>query len=145
MGVSMGTHLIRKSLSDSKGLLHAWWKVVAFRLPLAQHEALGWLGAPPGFSRLHLMDFLVHTVVSGPRDFWNMQQEKTLALAQALQACAEESGVPTGVLCKSVWELQNCMVPLMTLSGDDIVEVSLLKPMGDKHGTPPHWRTKLFF
>ena len=27
--------------------------------------------------------------------------------------------------------------PPMTLSGDDIVEASLLKPMGDEHATPP--------
>ena len=29
------------------------------------------------------------------------------------------------------------MAPLMTLSSDDIVELSLLKPMGNKHRTPP--------
>ena len=29
------------------------------------------------------------------------------------------------------------MAPLMTLSGDDIVEASLLEPTGEEHGTSP--------
>ena len=29
------------------------------------------------------------------------------------------------------------MAPLMSLSGDDIVEASLLEPMGDERGTSP--------
>ena len=29
------------------------------------------------------------------------------------------------------------MAPLMTLSSDDIIEASLLKPIADKPGTPP--------
>ena len=72
-------------------------------------------------------------------------EEKTLALAWALQAYAKESGVPEGILCESAWEPQKCMATLMYLSGDDIVEASLLKPMGDEHGTPPDWRKKLLF
>ena len=116
-------------------LQYTQWQVVTIRLPLAQHEALGWWNAPPGFSRLHLTDFLFHTDASGPRDFWAMRQKKTLALVWVLQACAKESGVSTGILSKSAVQLQNCMAPLITLSSDDIVEVSLLKPMGEEHGT----------
>ena len=67
-----------------------------------------------------------------------MRQGKTLALAWTLQACAEELEVPTVIVCQSVQELQKCTAPLMTLSGDDIVEASHLKPMGEEHGTSPH-------
>ena len=68
-----------------------------------------------------------HTDASGPRDFWAVRQEETLALAQALQACTKGSGALTGILCNLAWELQKCMAPLMTLSGDDITEASFLK------------------
>ena len=64
-----------------------------------------------------------------------MRQEKTLALVQALQSCAERSGELTGVLCNMGWELQKCMAPLMSLNGDDIEEASFLEPMGNKPGT----------
>ena len=40
-----------------------------------------------------------------------MRQEKTLALAKALQACGEELGFPAGVLCESEWELQMYTAP----------------------------------
>ena len=53
-----------------------------------------------------------------------------MALARVLQACAEESGFLTGVLCDAVWELQRCMAPLLALNGDEIVEASLLSPIG---------------
>ena len=36
-------------------------------------------------------------------------------LARVLQACAEESRFPTGILCDAVWELQWCMAPLLVL------------------------------
>ena len=97
----MGPHLVKESLSNSKALLCVQWEAVAFRLLLAQHEASWWWDTPPGFSGFHLADFLVHIDVSGPRDIWAVRQEKTLALAQTLQACAEESEVPTGILCQS--------------------------------------------
>ena len=121
----------------------ACWHAAVFRLPLAQCKALEWWGAPPTFSGLHPMDFLSPTDASNLRYFCAMRKENTLALAQALQACANELGVPAGILCELAWELQGCMAPLMTLSGDNFVESSLLKSMGDKHGTPPHWRKKL--
>ena len=35
------------------------------------------------------------------------------------------------------WELQKCMAPLMALSRDEIVEISLLKPTGEEHRTSP--------
>ena len=60
-----------------------------------------------------------------------------MALAQALQACAMESEFSTGVLCDSAWELQRCMAPLLALSSDEIVEASLLWPIGEEHGTSP--------
>ena len=99
--VSIGIQLIREGLSNSKAFQQAHWQVTVFRLPLAQHEVLGWLDALPAFRRLHLTDFLFHTDASGPRDFWAVRQEKTLALAQVLQDCTEEMGVPKGILCES--------------------------------------------
>ena len=66
-----------------------------------------------------------------------MKQEKTLALDWALHAHAKESGFLTGVLCKVAWELQKCMALLMALSGDEIVEASLIRPTGEEHRTFP--------
>ena len=95
----MGSHMIREGLSDSEVLQQAHWQVVAFRLALAQHEALGWWDAPSSFSGLCPTDFMHHTDDSSSRHFWAVRQEKTLALAQVLQVCAE-LGVPTGILCE---------------------------------------------
>ena len=66
-----------------------------------------------------------------------MRQEKTLALACVPQACAERSGVATGVLCNVAHELQKCMAPLINLTVDDIVEVSLLESPGEESETSP--------
>ena len=60
-----------------------------------------------------------------------------MALARVLKACAKESGSPIGVLCKVASELQWCMAPLLILSGNEIVEASLLKPIKGEHGTSP--------
>ena len=108
---------------------------------LAQYETSGWWDAQPWLTRLHLVDFMLHTGASSQRDFWAMRQKKTLALAQVLQACTEESGIPTGILCELARELQKYMPP-MTFSGVYIVEASLLKPTGEEHGTSLNQRRK---
>ena len=84
------------------------------------------------------------------RDFWTVRQEKTLALAIALQCCAGRSGVLTRVLCNVPWVLQKCITPIMSLKGDDIVEASLLEPTGEEPRTsptpeqePPSWGRNL--
>ena len=82
-------------------------------------------------------DFLPHTNASDTRDFQMVRQAKTLALAWALQCCAERLGALTRVLCDMVRELQRCMAPLMSLSMDDIVEASLLEPTGEECKTSP--------
>ena len=135
--VSMGSHIVWESLCDTKELHYAQWQVAAFRLALAQNEALGWWDAPSWLSRLCSQDFMPHTKTSGTKDFWSMRQEKTLALACALHTCAERSGMPTRVPCNSTRELQRCMAPLMCLSEDEIVEASLLGPAGNEHRTSP--------
>ena len=127
--VSMGSHIVREGLSNFEALHWAWWQAVAFRLPLAKHEALGWWDAPLQLSRHHPKDFMLLTDASHSRDFRAVREEKTLALAQRLQACTEGLGVPTGILCDTVWELQKCMAPLMTLSGNDIIEAPSWNPM----------------
>ena len=66
-----------------------------------------------------------------------MGQAKMLALAQALQTYTEASGAKTGILCKAARELQQCLAPLMTLSGDSVVEASLLRPTGEESGPFP--------
>ena len=123
----MGEHIMRECHTNAEALHYAQWQVVAFRLPLAQHEALGWWDAPPWLSRLCL-----HTNASGNKDFPTVRQKKPLALAHALQAYAERSGTLTRVLCNSARELQRCMAPLMCLSGDEIVEASPLEPAGEE-------------
>ena len=121
------------TLKPFNGPIGRWWHSGC---PPAKHEASGWWDVPPGFSRLDPTVFLFYTDASGLKDFCAVRQEKTLALAQVLQICAEESGVPTGILCELEWELQKWMAPLMTLCGDDIVKASLLKPIGEEHRTP---------
>ena len=72
------------------------------------------------------------------RDFWITRQEETLALAWALQCYTERSGMLPSVLCDAAWDLQRCMVPLMHLEEDEIVEVSLLRPVSKGPGTSPN-------
>ena len=115
-------------LHQCQGLALCQWQGVEFRLPNAQHKAWGWWNAPPWLSGLCPWDFMPHTEASSTKDFQTMRQEKTLALACALQACTERSGMSTRVLCNSARELQRCMAPLMHLSGDKIVEASLWGP-----------------
>ena len=74
---------------------------------------------------------------SDTKDFWTLRQEKTLALAQALQCCTERSGALTRVICNIEREIQKCMAPLTSLNGDDIVEASLLEPAGEECKTSP--------
>ena len=111
--------------------------MVAFWLPLAQYEALGWCDAPPWFRRLHPTDFMLHTDASGPRDFRALRKGKTLALAKVLQTCIKESGVPTGILCGLAKVLQKYMAPLITISGVDTIEASLSKHTEEEHGIFP--------
>ena len=99
--------------------------------------ALVWWDASPWLSGLCAWDFMPYTDASGTEDFQTVRQVKTLALAHALHACVERSGVPTGVLHDSVRELQRCMAPLMYLSGDEIVEASLLESAGKECRASP--------
>ena len=95
----MHSDIISEDLMKPQALHWACWQAAAFWLPLAQQEASGWWDALPRFCGLCRVKFLTHTSVSSPRDFWAVRQEKTLALAWVMQACAKESGFPTGVLC----------------------------------------------
>ena len=133
----LGRSTIGNYLSKPKTLYFSQWQAAVFRLPLTQQEASCWWDSPTSFSRLCTHDLLPHTAASRMRDFQTMRQEKTLALAWALQCCAERSGAPTRVLCNVAWELQKCMVPLMSLNGDDVVKAMFLQPMGDKPRTSP--------
>ena len=63
------------------------------------------------------------------------EEDPSLGLCAA--GLCQELVVPAGILCELARELQRCIAPLMTLSGDDIMEASLLKPMADDQGTPP--------
>ena len=65
------------------------------------------------------------------RDIQVTRQEKTLALAQALQCCAERSRMPPKVLYDAALDLQRCMALLMHLEGDEIVEALLPGPADD--------------
>ena len=97
----------------------------------------GWWEAPHSLHRFCHQDFLPHIDPPIPRYLWVARQEETLALAQALQHCAERSGMPPTVLCHAAWDLQRCMVPLIHLDGDEIVETLLLGPTDNAPGTSP--------
>ena len=114
---------------------YALWQATAFRLPLAQQEASSWWDAPPALQGLHLQNFHPHT--SDPWNFSVVHQEKTLAIARVLQACAEASRVKSGVLCGAVRKFQLCMVLLMTINGDDVMETSLLGLVEEAPGPSP--------
>ena len=49
----------------------------------------------------------------------------------------EKSGAELGVLDGAVRELQQCMAPLVTITGDDVMEASLLGPVEEKSRPPP--------
>ena len=91
----MGENIVRECHTDAKAQDYAQWQVVAFILPLTQQEASGWWDAPPWPTGLCPQDFILITNASGTKDFQTLRQEKTLALAWALQACAERWGAPT--------------------------------------------------
>ena len=124
-------------LSNAQALQLA--QVAGHGLPAAccQEEASGWWEAPHSLHGLCHQDFLPHVDFPSMRDFWVTRQEETLALAQALQHCAERSRMPSRVLCDAAWDLQRCMVPLMHLEGDEIVEALLLGPTDDGPRTSP--------
>ena len=69
MGSGPSRHTIWENFSEPEALHYAQWQAVAFRLPAAQQEALGWWEAPPWICRLHPEDFLPHTHASGTKDF----------------------------------------------------------------------------
>ena len=75
--------------------------------------------------RLYPQHFL--PPASGPQNFQVIRQEKMLALAQALQACAEASRAKTDVLCRATKDLQQCIAHLITLNGGNVMEASLLR------------------
>ena len=137
-----GTSIVNEGYSNYQVQHVVLWQVGTFRLSTTQQEASRWWDVPPWFSGLHHYDFMLIANASNRKDFWVIRWEKTLALAWALQACAEESGAPAAILCDTAWELQRCMAPLMTFNGDDIVEASLLKPTGEEQGTSPTLKEK---
>ena len=63
--------------------------------------------------------------------------EKNIGSSQGTEACAEASKAKQGVLCRAVREFQQCMAPLMTINGDDIMEASPLRPVEEELGPSP--------
>ena len=92
------------------------------------------MGCPTCCKQLCPQDF--HPSSSDPQNFQVVDQENTLALAQALQAFAEASGAKPEVLCGAVRELQQCMAPSMAINGDEIMEASLLGPIEEEQRPP---------
>ena len=93
---TMFSHILCESLNELKALHLACWQAAMFWLPQAQQEAAGWWAPPLTIPRASPQRLHAFPTSS---DFWIMRQQKTMALARALQACTEESGFPTGVLC----------------------------------------------
>ena len=128
---TMFSHVLCMSLHKPKALQLAHWKAAVFWLPWVQQETAGLWSPPLAIPRLHLRDYMPSPASS---NFWIMRQQKTVDIARAQQACAEESGFPRGVLCEVVRQLQWCLALLLFLNGDKIVEVSLLRPI-EEHRT----------
>ena len=124
--MTMSSHTLSKGLTKHEALHWAHWQAVAFQLPLAQQEAAGWWAPLPTIPDFNLE---ISCLPPTSSDFWVMRQQKTMALAMVLQACTEESGFPTGVLCDAALEPQRYMAPLLALSGSEIVEKNAEPPL----------------
>ena len=133
--LSVGAHIVQKGYGEYSTQHYALWQAAAFRLPLAQQEASGWWDALLPYAGFVYRTFFplpqTHGI-SGPST-----RKKTLALARALQVCAEASGAKPGVLCRAVRELQQCMALLMAIDGDDVMEASLLGLVEEELGPSP--------
>ena len=132
---NLGACIVHTGHNDPDAQHYTLWQVAAIRLQVLQQKASRWWDAPPTLHGLCPWDFL--TPASDPQNFQIIRQEKTLALARVLQVCTEASRAKTGILCGAVRELQQCMVPLMTLNGDDVMEASLLRPADEELGPSP--------
>ena len=141
--VSMGSHIVGEGLIDSEALHWAWWQVVAFRLPLAQHKASGWWDAPPWLRRLCPEDFMFCTNASGPRYFRAMRYEKTLALAWALQACTEGSGSQHAFSVTQCENFKNAWPPWWPSAGMTSLRPPSWNPLKRSVEPPPLQRRKL--
>ena len=85
------------------------------------------------------MDFLLPTVF---QDIWDVQMvrwEEMVVLAQTLQRCAVQSGMPQGMLCRAVQELCKCLAPL--LKKGDLLNLTILDVM-EKDPVTPHVPTE---
>ena len=122
-GTNLGAHIVHMEHNDPVAQHYTLWQVTALRLPMLQQESSGWWDSLPMLHGFCPYDFL--PPASDPQNFQVIRQEKTLALARVLQACTEASRAKTCILCRTVRELQQCMAPLMTLNGDDVMEASL--------------------
>ena len=131
---TMFSHILCESLNEPKALHLAHWQASVFWLPWAQQESAGWWAPPLAIPWLLLKEYMPSPT---PSNCQIMRQQKTMELARALQACTEESGFPTDVVCDMVQELQWCMAPLLVLNGNEIVEASLLRPVEGENRTSP--------
>ena len=119
-------------LSDFQVQELAKRQAVGFRLPAAQNVKMDWWNAPPSQSGLRQWDFILEGKVQGTRDIWEVRKEQTVALAKALQCCAEQLGSPPSTMCGEVQDLWRCLLPLIQLDEEDILEASLLKSVEDE-------------
>ena len=114
-------------------------QATTFRLPAVQADVSDRWEVTCSNHSLDQRNFLPHSDFCGMRDFRETQWEETMVLAWALQHCVEKLGVPSGVLCDAVDDLQRCMAPLMCLKGDDIFEASLLGATDNESRMSPTW------
>ena len=135
--VSMDTHLVREGLGHSEALQGACWQVVAFRLPLAQYEALGSGDASPRYSRLYTYGFSIPYWCLWPKGFLGHEAGEDPGLSPGAASLCWRVGSHNRHSLQVSMRTSNVHGPLMTISSDDILEASLLKSMGEEHKTPP--------
>ena len=93
---------------------------------------MGWWNPDPSLSALHYNKFLLPGGLKGSWDIQETRKEKTLALAKALQTCAQWFSGPYHIMCGAARDLQECMTNLMWLTGEDILDNTLLEPVDDQ-------------
>ena len=110
----------------------AHWQVAAFRLPLAQNEALGCWDAPPGFSRFHPMDFPVPHWCLQPEGFQGHEAGEDPGAANLWWRVRS----PNRHTLQIGMGTSKVHAPPMPLSRDNIFEASFLKPIEENGPLP---------
>ena len=113
-------------------------QVVAFRLAAVQDEVAGWWEAPISIFSLGLTRFPVTLWLPWDKGIVGDPEGRNPGNSQGFAVPCWQVGVPSGVLCSMLRDLQRCMEPIMWLKGNNILEASLLEVADYEPGVSPN-------